>query len=153
MVFNTTFNNISAILVEETGVPKEKQLTCRKSLTNFTKIRMFLYARIYWLAEFEDVSCLQFNYRSESGDSHPHSHSDLGGFCRTILRVTLSSSPTKLTLNSQLQVIKLTSCLPMVGGSLRVLRLLPPLKLVAMILLKVAADLKSNMAVFSLAEI
>jgi hypothetical protein len=30
-----------------------------------------------------------------------------------------------------------TSCLPIVGGSLRVLQLLPPLKLVAMILLKV----------------
>jgi hypothetical protein len=30
-------------------------------------------------------------------------------------------------------VIKFTSCLPMVGGSLRVLRLPPPLKLVAMI--------------------
>ena len=33
----------------------------------------------------------------------------------------------------QPQVIKLTSCLPIVGGSLRVLWLLPPLKLVAMI--------------------
>ena len=31
------------------------------------------------------------------------------------------------------QVIKLTSCFPMVGGSLPVLRLLPPLKLVAVI--------------------
>jgi len=30
-------------------------------------------------------------------------------------------------------VIRLTSCFPMVGGSLRVLRRLPPLKLVAMI--------------------
>jgi len=39
-------------------------------------------------------------------------------------------------LDSQPQVIKFTSCLPMVGGSLRVLRLLPPLKLVAMNLLK-----------------
>ena len=39
----------------------------------------------------------------------------------------------KGALDSQLQVIKLTSCLSMVGGSLRVLRLLPPLKLVAMI--------------------
>ena len=43
------------------------------------------------------------------------------------------------------QVIKFTSCLPMVGGSLRVLQLLPPLKLVAMIdiaeiLLKVALN-------------
>ena len=39
----------------------------------------------------------------------------------------------KGALDSQLQVIKFSSCLPMVGGSLRVLRLIPPLKLVAMI--------------------
>ena len=39
----------------------------------------------------------------------------------------------KGALDSQLQVIKFTSYLPMVGGSLRVLLLLPPLKLVAMI--------------------
>jgi phosphohistidine swiveling domain-containing protein len=39
----------------------------------------------------------------------------------------------KGALRSQPQVIKFTSYLPMVGGSLRVLRLLPPLKLVAMI--------------------
>jgi hypothetical protein len=39
-------------------------------------------------------------------------------------------------------VIKFTSCLPRVGGSLRVLRLPPPLKLVAMILLKVALNTK-----------
>jgi len=39
----------------------------------------------------------------------------------------------KGALDSQPQVIKFTSCLPVVGGSLRVLRLLPPLKLVAMI--------------------
>ena len=52
---------------------------------SFTKIRMFLYAQIYWLAEFGDVSCLQFNYlRVET-------HSDLGGFCRTC--------PTKLSDN------------------------------------------------------
>ena len=38
----------------------------------------------------------------------------------------------KCALDSQPQVIKFTSCLPMVGGSLRVLRLLPPLILVAM---------------------
>ena len=41
MVFNTTFNNISAIswqsvlLVEETAIAGEKTPTCRKSLTNF----------------------------------------------------------------------------------------------------------------------
>ena len=41
MVFNATFNNISAIswrsvlLVEEAGVPRENNPTCRKSLTNF----------------------------------------------------------------------------------------------------------------------
>ena len=39
----------------------------------------------------------------------------------------------KGALDSQPQVIKFTSCLPMVSGSLRVLRLPPPLKLVAMI--------------------
>ena len=42
----------------------------------------------------------------------------------------------KGALDSQPQLIKFTSCLPMVGGSLQVLRLLPPLKLVAMIQLK-----------------
>ena len=41
----------------------------------------------------------------------------------------------KGALDSQSHVIKLTSCLPMVGGSLR---LLPPLKLVAMIQLNIA---------------
>ena len=39
----------------------------------------------------------------------------------------------KGALDSQPQVIKFTSCLPMVSGSLRVLQLLPPLKLVTMI--------------------
>ena len=39
----------------------------------------------------------------------------------------------KGALDSQPQVIKFTSCLPMVCGSLRVLLILPPLKLVAMI--------------------
>jgi hypothetical protein len=39
----------------------------------------------------------------------------------------------KGALDSQPQVIKFTSCFPMVGGSLWVLRLLPPLKLVTMI--------------------
>jgi hypothetical protein len=39
----------------------------------------------------------------------------------------------KDALNSQPQVIKFTRFLPRVGGSLRVLQLPPPLKLVAMI--------------------
>jgi hypothetical protein len=39
----------------------------------------------------------------------------------------------KGALDSQSQVIKFTSCLSRVGGSLRVLRLPPPLKLVTMI--------------------
>jgi len=46
----------------------------------------------------------------------------------------------KGALNSQ--VIKFTSCLPMVGGSLQ---LLPPLKLVAMILLKVVLNTKNQL--------
>jgi hypothetical protein len=54
----------------------------------------------------------------------------------------------KGALDSQPQVIKFTSCLPRVGSSLRVLRLPPPLKLVAMIypvadkLLKVGLNTK-----------
>ena len=39
----------------------------------------------------------------------------------------------KGAFDSQPQVIKFTSCLHMAGGSLQVLLLLPPLKLVAMI--------------------
>jgi hypothetical protein len=49
----------------------------------------------------------------------------------------------KGALDSQPKVIKFTSCLPMVGGSLWVLQLLPPLKLfadLAEILLKVALN-------------
>ena len=50
----------------------------------------------------------------------------------------------KGALDSQPQVIKFTCCLPMVSGSLRVFRLLPPLKLIAMILLKVALNTKNQ---------
>jgi hypothetical protein len=39
----------------------------------------------------------------------------------------------KGALGSRLQVVKFTSYLPMIGGSLQVLPLLPPLKLVAKI--------------------
>jgi hypothetical protein len=38
----------------------------------------------------------------------------------------------KGAFDSQPQVIKFSSCLPMIGGSLRVLQLLPPLKLITM---------------------
>ena len=62
-------------------------------LLSFTKIRMFLYAQIYWLAEFGDISCLQFNYLR------------VGGFCQTILRVTLSSSPTKLCVQPESMIV------------------------------------------------
>ena len=52
----------------------------------------------------------------------------------------------KGALDSQPQVIKFTSCLSTVGGSLRLLRLLPPLKTgrhdIADILLKVALNPK-----------
>ena len=49
------------------------------------------------------------------------------------LTLPLARWAKKGALDSQPQVIKFTSCLPMVGGSLRVLRFLPPLKPVAMI--------------------
>jgi hypothetical protein len=75
---------------------------------SFTKIRMFLYAQIYWLAEFGDVSCLQFNYMYLRVETLTPIWEDLVGhlsdnfvgqfgrtfagqfgrtFCRTILRV------------------------------------------------------------------
>ena len=54
----------------------------------------------------------------------------------------------KGAFDSQLQVIKFTSCLPMVGGSLRVLRLHSPLKTgchdIAEILLKVVLSTKNQ---------
>jgi hypothetical protein len=54
----------------------------------------------------------------------------------------------KGAFDSQQQVIKLTSCLPTVGGSLRVLLLLPPNKTgrhdIAEILLKVALSTKNQ---------
>jgi hypothetical protein len=46
---------------------------------SFTKISMFLYARIYWLAEFGGVSCLQ--------TLTPTWEDFVGQFGRTILRV------------------------------------------------------------------
>jgi hypothetical protein len=52
------------------------------------------------------------------------------------VRARLCKLQKKGALDSQPQVIKFTSCLPMVGGSLRVLRLPPSLKLVAIIWLK-----------------
>jgi hypothetical protein len=36
---------------------------------------------------------------------YSHSHSDLGGFCWTILRVTLSSSPTKLCVRPESMIV------------------------------------------------
>ena len=61
------------------------------------------------------------------------------------VRARLCKIQKKSALDSHPQVIKLTSCLPVVSGSLRVLRLLPPLKLVAMIQLKYSTqEIKSN---------
>ena len=88
---------------------------------SFTKIRMFLYARIYWLAEFGDVSCLQFNYlRAETLSATWDTltltptwedfvgricRTFVGRFCRTILRVTLSSSATKLCVRPESMIV------------------------------------------------
>ena len=52
---------------------------------------------------------------------------------RTSLSPIQCGFAKKGALDCQPHVIKFTSCLPMVGGSLRVLRLFPPLKLVAII--------------------
>jgi len=49
------------------------------------------------------------------------------------LRVEVITQNTEGALDSQPQVIKFTSCLPRVGGSLWVHQLRPPLNVVAMI--------------------
>jgi len=65
---------------------------------------MFLYARIYWLAEFGDVFCLQFNYlRVET--LTPTLKDFVGRFCWTILRVTLSSSLTKFCVRPESMIV------------------------------------------------
>jgi hypothetical protein len=76
---------------------------------------MFFYAQIYWLAEFRDVSCLQFNYLrvetlTPTWDTltitlTPTWEDFVGPFCRTILRVTLSSSPTKLCVRPESMIV------------------------------------------------
>ena len=67
---------------------------------------MFLYARIYWLTEFGDVSCLQFNcLRVETLTLTPTWEDFVGRFCRTILRVTLSSSPTQLCVQPESMIV------------------------------------------------
>jgi hypothetical protein len=55
-----------------------------------------------------------------------------------LVRARLCKLQKMGALESHSQVIKFTSCLPMVGGCLRVLRLLPPLKLVVTIYLIVS---------------
>jgi hypothetical protein len=50
--------------------------------------------------ESEEYTEIHFKV-SESGDSH----SDLGGFYRTILTVTLSSSPTKLRVRPESMIV------------------------------------------------
>jgi hypothetical protein len=59
------------------------------------------------------------------------------GYIRLLSNVCVKLSRVNCTLQeaaySQPQVIKFTSCFPMVGGSLLVLRLLPSIKLVVMI--------------------
>jgi hypothetical protein len=62
--------------------------------------------------------------------------SSRAGWLRELGSWIYLTTHTSLLLLRHPQVIKFTSCLPMVGGSLRVLRLLPPLKQVAMIYLK-----------------
>ena len=67
---------------------------------------MFLYAQIYWLTEFGDVSCLQFNcLRVETLTLTPTCEDFVGRFCRTILRVTLSSSPTQLCVQPESMIV------------------------------------------------
>ena len=87
---------------------------------SFTMIRMFLYAQIYWLAEFGDVSCLQFNYlRVETltptweelvghlSDNLVGHLSDnlVGQFGRTFVGHLSVWSPTKLSVRPECLIV------------------------------------------------
>ena len=71
---------------------------------SFTKIRMFLYAQIYWLAEFGDVSCLQFNYLRV--ETLTPTWEDLVGHLSDNLVGHLSVwSPTKLSVRPECLIV------------------------------------------------
>jgi hypothetical protein len=71
---------------------------------SFTMIRMFLYAHIYWLAEFGDVSCLQFNYlRAET--LTPTWENLVGQFGRTLVGHLSVWSPTKLSVRPECLIV------------------------------------------------
>ena len=79
---------------------------------SFTMIRMFLYAQIYWLAEFGDISCLQFNYlRVETltpiwEDLVGHLSDNLvGQFGRTFVGHLSVWSPTKLSVRPECLIV------------------------------------------------
>ena len=134
MVFNTTFNNILALycggqfcLWRKPEYP-EKPPTCGKSLANFKMRKMFPFMQgsmkiTYLKKNLCKILMLQqlVNFLVAM--------KLLSDF---LYQVHIYLHNTR-KLYSQPQVIKFTSFLPMVGGSLRVLQLLPPLKLVAMI--------------------
>jgi hypothetical protein len=71
---------------------------------SFTMIRMFLYAQIYWLAEFGNVSCLQFNYLRV--ETLTLTWEDLVGHLSDNLVEHLSVwSPTKLSVRPECLIV------------------------------------------------
>jgi hypothetical protein len=79
------------------------------------------------------LACQEAGWLNELGSSGLPNNSHKPITNTVWVRTQLCKLQLKGALDSQSQVIKFTSCLPMVGGSLRVLRLPPPLKLVTMI--------------------
>ena len=76
---------------------------CLKFTTN-TMIRMFLYAQIYWLAEFGDVSSLQFNYlRVET--LTPTWEDLVGHWSDNLVRHLSVWSPTKLSVRPECLIV------------------------------------------------
>ena len=106
---------------------------------NHIKLISFNHLYIYYLSMLHN----QILQRGPPGWLNELGLYELLGNPTTYHQYSVGSRPALLitkkgALDSQPQVIKFTSCLSRVGGSLRVLRLPPTLKLVAMILLKVA---------------
>jgi hypothetical protein len=108
---------------------KNTNLTARKSNYNtvWFNFQTYIYIYIYISSKYIRARVAQWVRSLDFLTTHTSLSPIRRGFAPGFVNYK------KGALGSQSQVIKITSYLPMVGGSLRVLQLLPPLKLVAMI--------------------
>jgi hypothetical protein len=162
MVLNAIFNNISllfcpsVLLVEETWVLGENHRPAAshwqtllhnvisstpRHYGDFVVILFIENATRFcttngtWAEKSDYNSCLTDTTNTDMYEGGVSCYSSIFNW-HIILdpkRILVTVPLTKGALDSQLHVIKITGCLTRVGGSLRVLRLPPPLKLVAIL--------------------